>query len=386
MSASVARLRASRPGLGLRAFGTGVAAVVAKELRGRMRGRRAFVIVTVYLILLSVFTWGIYEFQRQINAWRFAPGAFDPGLGGSVVPISATVGQAIFSGLLVLETLLILVLAPALTSGAISLEREKQTLDLLITTPLSRLALVVGKLFSALTYVVLLILASIPLSAIVFTFGGVGPEDIVRAYAFLFAVAFGTGAMALFWSALLKRTQAATVVTYLTVLAFTLGATVLYVFWYAMAQQARPGLFDDRGLTTRHPPEAVMWMNPFVGDLDLICGTSVTGYDPTCDMVNLVTGRAFGGGQPVPVAVAEPAVDIDCPPNARCVGDGALGNPGGVADVKPGVGPVIDPFEVARDTYWPRSALAFTILGLGLTLVSSRLVQPALRPYRRRRR
>ncbi|HEV8516405.1 MAG TPA: ABC transporter permease subunit [Candidatus Limnocylindrales bacterium] len=378
MTAAVARpTRFGRLRGGFSTLGSGIGAVVAKELRGRMRGRRAFAIVTVYLVLLSVFTWGIYEFQRQINAWRFAPGAFDPSFGGSLVPLSATVGQAIFSGLLVLETLLILVLAPALTSGAISLEREKQTLDLLVTTPLSRLALVVGKLVSALTYVVLLILASIPLSAIVFTFGGVGPEDIARAYLFLFAVAFGTGSIALFWSALLKRTQAATVITYLTVLGLTLGATVVYVFWFAMAQQASPGLFDDRTLTTRRPPEAVMWFNPFIGDLDLICGTSIAGIDPTCEMVNVVTGRSSPfATEPVPVGIEAAG---DCPPNARCLpaDGGAIGAP-----VKPGV----DPFELLRDTFWPRSAIAFTSLGLILTLLSSRLVTPAVRRYRRFRR
>ena len=38
---------------------------------------------------------------------------------------------------------------PASTAGAISLEREKQTLDLLVTTPISSLAIVLGKLLSA---------------------------------------------------------------------------------------------------------------------------------------------------------------------------------------------------------------------------------------------
>ena len=107
-----------------------------------------------------------------------------------------------------------LVLAPAFTTGAISLEREKQTLDMLVTTPLSTLGMVIGKLFSALAYVFLLILASLPLASLVFVFGGVGPEDLIRAYAFLFALAFGMGAIGLFVSALVKRTQTATVVTF----------------------------------------------------------------------------------------------------------------------------------------------------------------------------
>lgn len=363
-------------------FWSGTVAVVTKELRGRMRGRRAFVVVTVYLVLLSVFAWGIYELQRQSNEMRFQDG----NIGAGAATISAQVGQSIFAGLLVLETLLILVLAPALTSGAVSQEREKQTLDLLITTPLSRLALVVGKLISALTYVLLLILASIPLSAIVFTFGGVGPEDILRAYVYLFAVAFGTGAIALFWSALLKRTQAATVVSYLTVLTLTLGATVLYIFWTAMNFTSQFGGFDNgQQMRERQPPEAILWLNPFVANVDLMCGTSVSEYEATCQMISAVTGRIFGL-QEVPAIERGGAVTCDINGNCKEVGPdiGVIGGGIGDAPIDQGVaGQVLEP---PRDTYWPRSALAFTGVGLLLTLLSSRLVSPGTLPSRRRRR
>jgi len=86
-----------------------------------------------------------------------------PASGGA----SAGIGQTIFGVILVLQTLLTLLLAPALTSGALSMEREKQTLELLITTPVSTLGLVVGKLVSSLAYVVILVLASIPLMSVV---------------------------------------------------------------------------------------------------------------------------------------------------------------------------------------------------------------------------
>ena len=107
-----------------------------------------------------------------------------------------------FGALVLVETLLVVFLAPAFTSGAISLEREKQTLDMLAATPISSLAIVVGKLLSALAYVFLLIAASIPLTAIVFVFGGVGPDDVLRAYAVLIVTALGLGSMGLFISAL----------------------------------------------------------------------------------------------------------------------------------------------------------------------------------------
>ena len=363
-------------------FWSGTVAVVTKELRGRMRGRRAFVVVTVYLVLLSVFAWGIYELQRQSNEMRFQDG----NLGAGAATISAQVGQSIFAGLLVLETLLILVLAPALTSGAVSQEREKQTLDLLITTPLSRLALVVGKLISALTYVLLLILASIPLSAIVFTFGGVGPEDILRAYVYLFAVAFGTGAIALFWSALLKRTQAATVVSYLTVLSLTLGATVLYIFWTAMNFTSQFGGFDNgQQMRERQPPEAILWLNPFVANVDLMCGTSVSEYEATCQMISAVTGRIF---EPQAMPAIDRGGELTCDINGNCkeIGPGIGEIAVGIGDGPVDQGGAVQVLEPPRDTYWPRSALAFTGVGLLLTLLSSRLVSPGTLPSRRRRR
>ena len=81
---------------------------------------------------------------------------------GGTFSASAEIGRALFVAMLILLTLIVLVLAPASTAGAISLEREKQTLDLLITTPISSLAIVLGKLLSALSWILLLLLASIP--------------------------------------------------------------------------------------------------------------------------------------------------------------------------------------------------------------------------------
>jgi ABC-type transport system involved in multi-copper enzyme maturation permease subunit len=381
VTARIVRVRRGIAG-SVRSFGGGIVAVGAKELRGRMRGRRAFVVLTLYLLLLSLFAWGIYQFQRQIQQSAF--GAF-----GNGVPASAAVGQAIFSGLLVLETLLVLVLAPALTAGAISMEREKQTLDLLVTTPLATLSLVLGKLFSALTYVFLLILASIPLASIVFTFGGVGPDDLVRGYVFLFALAFGTGAIALFFSALLRRTQPATVMSYLTVLAVTLGATVVYVFWFTMARDPNPrgGFFDERQ-ANRTPPEAVLWFNPFVADADVICGTS-TGFDPTCGVIAQITGDSrfatlVGGASDTTQRVV-----VDCPGNAPCpvppdvaakmAGGGVVQGGGVLQGDSTAVAPDLSLLDTPRDRFWPRSAAAFVGVGALLTLLASQLVSPTRR-------
>lgn len=393
---SVARRPLGRVVGSARRFGTGVAAVGTKELRGRMRGRRAFAVLTLYLVLLGVFVWGMYEFERDAAVAE----AFRNGTPFGITPValSAQIGQAIFAGLLVTLTILVAVLAPAFTTGAISLEREKQTLDLLVTTPLSPLGLVVGKLGAALAYVFLLIMASIPFMAIVFLFGGVGPEDIIRAYVLLAAVAVGFGAIGLFVSALVKRTQVATVLTYVTVLVLLAGTWVIWYFLYATSGISAPGGFvPGTGAAAGRPPQQLLWLNPFVADLDLICMTSVAGYSDACLAVSAVTGKpyfgsGFGGGacppgadcaKPMPaddvgvvplfgfgvgggtdVAVAQPP----CPPGARC-----LGAPAVAFDVAPTPGTITG---FPRDAFWPQVAASFLVVGLILTLVSARLVVP----------
>jgi ABC-type transport system involved in multi-copper enzyme maturation permease subunit len=404
--------RSGRVGHAIGRFWSGISAVSIKELRGRMRGRRAFVVLTIYLMLLGLFAFAIYVYLKQQAATAtissgFGNGFPPPDFGGfpgntqtlsNGTALSAGIGHGIFSGLLILETLLVLVLAPAFTTGAISLEREKQTLDLLVTTPLSTLGMVIGKLFSALVYVFLLIIASIPLASIVFVFGAVGPDDLVRAYVFLFALAFGMGALGLFVSALVKRTQTATVVTFVLVLVLSIGTAAAHQFWQVAARstQQSSGLL----LTSRssRAPEALLWLNPFVADLDMVCATAPDTYHVSCEYVSSVTGRPYFGSPtdtqtfppifkggpgilPAPAPMPAPGKGVivnagGCQPGAACVAPA----PGGSgSDANQALS-----FGFPRDTFWPKSAITFVVLGIILTLLAAQLVSPTRRLRLRR--
>ena len=96
-------------------FSSGISAIIVKELRGRMRGKRAFIIITIHILLLSVFAW---MFMR-INEGQTVRGGFG-GFGGQVEFASASIGRGVFIGLMMLQTLMVAVLAPAATAGAIS--------------------------------------------------------------------------------------------------------------------------------------------------------------------------------------------------------------------------------------------------------------------------
>ena len=139
--------------------------VMVKELRGRMRGVRGFAIITIFLTLMSFFTVLLYLLR--------APA------GGVVV--TGDLGRELFIGVLFIELMLIIFIVPALTSGAITNERERKTYDLLQTTLITKATFVVGKLQSALGYIVLLLLSAIPLQSIAFLFGGVSEAELILA-------------------------------------------------------------------------------------------------------------------------------------------------------------------------------------------------------------
>ncbi len=352
------RLRLPRPGV--RRISGGIAAVGVKELRGRMRGRRAFVILTIYLLLLGGFAWMVELLMER---------SYTTGFGSSAAYASAAIGQGIFAALLMLETLQVIFLAPAATAGAISLEREKQTLDMLVATPISSVAIVLGKLLSALTYVFLLIVASVPLTAVVFVYGGVGPEDVLRGYAVLLATALGLGAFGLFCSSLVKRTQAATAISIFGVLAVSIGSLFLLVFWTGMASTDQGRGF---GPIKGRAPEVVAYINPFIAQADVLCGTELS-YGTWCGLTQQLVpnqnGVVFvdqGFARPVPApGFAEGGVVLD----ARGEPIAKFGNP--VNDVAP--------FGATRDTVWPKSVATWLILSVIFLFLSIQLVSPTRR-------
>ena len=85
----------------------GIAAIGVKELRGRMRGRRAFVILTIYLLLLAGFALMIETLVER---------NYQTGFGGQSAFASAAIGQGIFAALLMLMTLQVVFLAASSTA------------------------------------------------------------------------------------------------------------------------------------------------------------------------------------------------------------------------------------------------------------------------------
>ena len=189
--------------------------VVLKELRGRMRGPRAFVVLTTYLLLMSGFVTLLYVVYVTSTNNVYSN------------PSSQLIGKFVFGAVVGIELLLVCFIAPAFTAGAISGEREHQTYDLLRTTLLSASQLVLGKLASALSYILLLLVAAVPLQSLAFLLGGVALEEVMVATVLLVATALMFGTSGIFFSSFMRRTLASTVLTYAFALMATLGLPLI---------------------------------------------------------------------------------------------------------------------------------------------------------------
>lgn len=199
--------------------------IIVKELRSRMRGPRAFLVLTGMLIFLSAASYGLYRLVLSTSYTTL---------------LSPNIGQTLFVGLALLELMIISFVTPAVTAGAISGEREKLTYEMLLTTPLSPGSILWGKLIAALSYVLLLIFAAVPLASLVFIFGGVAPWEMIKALIVLVTVAVMLGVVGLFFSVWLGRSGRATIMSYLFVLLLFGAPLVAFVVAAAFRQGIPP--------------------------------------------------------------------------------------------------------------------------------------------------
>jgi len=217
--------------------------VVLKELRSRMRGGRAFILITLYLIVLGSLVGTIFM--------AFAGASNTPGS----LNISQGLGKAVFGTVVGLELTMICFIAPALTAGSIAAERERQTYYLLRTTLLSARSLVVGKLGSALSFLILLLIVAFPLQGLAYLLGGVAFEEVVISFLMLVITAIAFSAIGLFVSSFAKSVLVSTVVSYLIANLVVFG---IPVFIYMSLGIAAGLIFGSSNLTLNPTQELII--------------------------------------------------------------------------------------------------------------------------------
>lgn len=186
--------------------------VYAKETKLRVRSVKFALTVLFFNLILIVIA--LFAFETMFNVqWNQY--------------IDYADAARLYMGLIVLETCMVMFLVPAFTAGSIAGEREKQTLDILLTTTLKPRQIVWGKLASSISMILLLIVSSLPVVSIVFTIGGIGLTDLLHFVVMIFVFSILLGSIGIWGSVMIKKTVPATVFTYGGILLLCAGTVIV---------------------------------------------------------------------------------------------------------------------------------------------------------------
>ncbi|MCR5848589.1 MAG: hypothetical protein K6G75_10790 [Lachnospiraceae bacterium] len=125
-----------------------------------------------------------------------------------------------------LEASVLFFITPAITAGSISLEKERQTLDVLLTTRMTPWEIIKGKYGSNLIFLSLMVVSTFPLLALVFIYGGISFIQLIYLGLTLMVFIAFISCFGIFFSTLTKNTILSVILTYLFVsiyMTFTLA-------------------------------------------------------------------------------------------------------------------------------------------------------------------
>ena len=139
--------------------------VYSREMKVSSRSIRLPLIIVLFNGILSMVTLlNMYSAVAQVES-------------AAVIQYSSFMDMYEF--VTTIEFILLMFIVPAVTAASISGERERQTLELMLTTQMTASQVVIGKLMSALSTLLLLIVSSFPAVAMVFVYGGITWTDAV---------------------------------------------------------------------------------------------------------------------------------------------------------------------------------------------------------------
>lgn len=177
----------------------------------------------------------------------------------------ASSGATSFAWIAYLQVALICILAPVFMAGAIAQEANPKTWDILLTTPMSKLEIVLGNLIGRLFFVLALLFASLPLFALTQFFGGVPGESIIASYLVAAGAAVIVGALAIALSVSRLVGQKAVFTFYISVVSY-LAITIAIDAW--LRSRAMGAGINGNGVTW------ITAFNPFLALRSLLSPTA----------------------------------------------------------------------------------------------------------------
>ncbi len=169
--------------------------VLQYELLSNLRLPRAFVLLFAYIALLGVVVFLAWPQEQKLDFAR-------PEAAKRLVNL-------FFLGQYLLASLM----APSFAAGAISGEKERDSYEMLLASPIKPGAIVLGKLFATLSHLGILIFCSLPIVMLCLPLGGVSALEVFAAYIAMMSMVALFGMISLWASSYFQRTSASLLVS-----------------------------------------------------------------------------------------------------------------------------------------------------------------------------
>lgn len=204
--------------------------VLPYDLVRTARQRRFFMLRAVYAtMLLLVLAW-IYvsSFRAQGGlAVLLQGGAFD-------IHETAAFAEAFFLAFSGVQYLAVLLFTPVYVAGAIIEEKDRRTLEYMLTTDLLSREIVVGKLLARISHLFLVLLAGLPLLACMESLGGVDPQLVVAGFLLTGITVISVGSLCVLTAIRARRALEAVFWSYVWLTLLFIGTLLIEPVWHLL--------------------------------------------------------------------------------------------------------------------------------------------------------
>ncbi len=247
-------------------------AVLRKDMMLDMKKPKVAIIMLIFNAALALVALPFLGFTTMFAS------AYDYG----VTTVSYRTLIVMYMVLVWLETVAICFLTPALTAGCVSIEKERQTMDVLLTTRMSTWQIIKGKYLSSIMLVLMLIISGLPIMSLVYIYGGINLWQMLLMMLVLISTTMYLASFGVFFSALVKNTIVAVILTYIF-LGVMLSLTFSVSFGGAVMMQALNEYLEwEHNLHLDLHGDYflfILWWNPFVTVFDSTAQIFGYGFD-----------------------------------------------------------------------------------------------------------
>ena len=205
--------------------------IIEKDLKTKMRGWRLPVLLSLYLLFLGFVLFLFFLSNNQLFN-RHGYSTFNPRIAVNAYNLIAF-----------FQLMLLALIVPAITATAISGERERQTLDLMLCSGISTFSIILGKLVVSIINIMLLVVASLPILGVVFLFGGISIGEVLLMFIYYIITAMMAASVGIFLSTIFRKNVTAIIASYICLGILAVGPAIALLIWLMFYERTYSGQF-----------------------------------------------------------------------------------------------------------------------------------------------